>query len=294
MWDASVVVGVGLATPCRHPFDVAAQAWMLATSRRLAAESVPWLVGPIAGASIVGHGWVERIAADLGGRTSRGEQHGLLPRFADLAGAGFDPARVDPRIVDFYEHTSRWRLDLWSQWSPLAWPFGQVIAALWSRRLQQLTLPMHPLDVSLGMDSSVVHIHDQRDAVVGSAWLRTTRKTGATTYSGQYGTATLPGAAQPSVRVVFPLPFGSLLVFLAPTADGSGGLLLNSPIGRFGSDGAYLVLRRTDGSLNARRLPIAERFHVYLDGDRTLRTDHSIRLWTVPVLRLHYRMERIR
>src|SRR6185503_5787695 len=215
--------------------------------------------GPAAGTTVVGHGWVEQTAAALGGRVSRGPDHGLLPRFADLAGPSFDPAQVDPRIVDFYQNTTRWRLDLWSEWSALAWPFGRAIAALWSQRLQQLSLPMRPLDVSHGMDSSVVYLHDRTDAVVGSAWLRTMRKTGATTYSGQYGTALLPNSDQPCVRVVFPLPYGSLPVFLTPSAGPDGQLHLHSPSGPFGGPGAYLVLNRTEGSLNARRIPLVER-----------------------------------
>jgi hypothetical protein len=265
---------------------------MLGTSRRVNLETVPWLVGPSAGARLVGHGWVERAAAELGGRVTRGPDHGLLPSFAALTGPGFDPHDVDPRIVDFYEHTSGWRMDLWSEWSAVAWPFGRAITALWARRLQQLSLPMHPLDFSFGMNSTVVHIHDRDDRVVSSAWLRTMRKTGDASYSGQYGITTLPGAAQPSVRVVFPLPRGSLAVFLAPSAD-AGGMHLHSPIGPFGTDGAYLALVRDDNSLNVRRVPIAEHFHLYIDDDGNVRTDHALRLWRAPALRLHYRMTHI-
>jgi hypothetical protein len=268
----------------RHPLDAMAQAWMVATSRRVRSEQVPWLLGPIAGSDVVGHA--------LGGRTSTGADHGLLPSFGALAGSTFDPSDVDPRIADFYEHTTRWRLDLWSEWSPVAWPFGRLVAAMWSQRLQQLSLPMRPLDVSHGMDSDVVHLHDAQDRVVGSAWLRTMRKTGATTYSGLYGTVVLPGSEQPSVRVVFPLPLGSLPVLLSPSADGSGGFLLRSALGPFGGDGAYLVLHRADGTLNVRRIPIAEQFHVYVDDDGDLRTDHHLRLWSVPAITLHYRMRR--
>lgn len=179
--------------PVRHPFDAMAQTWMVATARRVPRADVPWLIGPAAGSDVVGHGWVEREAAAIGGRTSRGPEHGLLPSFAALAGSRFDPADVDPRIADFYERTSAWRLD-----------------------------------VSFGMDSEVVHLHDAVGEVVGAAWQRTMRKAGATVYSGLYGTTSLPGSSQPSVRVVFPLPGGSLPVFLAPSADDRGRKLCTS------------------------------------------------------------------
>jgi hypothetical protein len=277
----------------RHPFDVAAQAWMVTTSRPLPRDELPWLVGPAAGNHVVGHGWVDQEAAAIGGRTSSGPDHGSLPDFSQLAGAEFDPARVHPLIADFYEHTSRWQLDLWSEWSPIMWPFGRLLVAMWSQRLQQLSLPMRPLDVSFGMESQVVHVHDKYEAVVGAAWLRTMRKTGATTYSGLYGISTLPAATQPSVRVTFPLPRGFLSVFLRPSTDDSGGLHLHSPLGQFGTDGAYLVLDRDDAKINARRVPIAERFHLYVDDEDCVRTDHSVRLWNIPTLRLHYRLRRM-
>jgi hypothetical protein len=275
-----------------HPLDAAAQTWMVATSHRFRPEQVPWLAGPSAAARRVGHDWVAEAAHEVGGVTRTGPELGLLPRFEALAGPHFDPAAIHPSIVDFYQHTSCWRMDLWSQWSALAWPFGRLLAALWSNRLQQLSLPLHPLDVSFGMDSSVVHVLDGAGEHVGSAWLRTMRKTGATTYSGLYGVATLPGSEQPSVRVTFPLPRGSLPVFLRPEAKPDGSLLLRSPIHPFGQDGAYLVLQRGPDRVYARKIPIAETFHVYLDGEGDLRTDHSLSLWSIPALRLHYRMRR--
>jgi hypothetical protein len=277
---------------CRHPVDLLGRALMRVSSRRLERKSVGWLIGPSAGRDVVGHAWVERTAADLGGSLSTGEDHGLVMSFGALAGDHFDPGAVDPRIADFYEHAARWRLDLWSEWSAIAWPFGRMITALLSERLQQACLPMRPLDVSFGMTSKVVHIHDAQGDVVGSAWLRNMRKTGLVTYSGLYGVKSLPGNNQPSVRVVFPLPLGSLQVFLAPSAGGDGSLHLRSPLGRFGDNGAYLVLERYDETLSARRIPLNEHFHLYVDDDGDVRADHSLRLWNIPAVRLHYRMKR--
>jgi hypothetical protein len=275
-----------------HPLDLISRSAMLATSRRVPRDSVPWLLGPMAGHDVVGHGWVERAAAELGGRTSRSPDHGLLPSFASLRGPGFEPSEVDPLIADFYERTASWSLDLWSEWSALAWPFGRAITALWSRRLQQLSLPMRPLDVSMGMDSDVVHIHDADDQVVGAGWLRTMRKTGETTYSGMYGIASLPGEDQPHVRVTFPLPIGGLPVFLRPSAGPDGSFHLRHHGRAFGDEGAYLVMDRFDGTVNVRRLPLVEHFHVFVDDQGELRCDHELHLGQVPAIRLHYRMRR--
>ncbi|GIH02198.1 hypothetical protein Rhe02_02650 [Rhizocola hellebori] len=277
---------------CRHPVDMLGRALMRVSSRRLVRADHPWLIGPSAGRDVVGHDWVERTATDLGGSTSTGPDHGLLASFAALAGDVFDPSDVDPRIADFYEHAARWKLDLWSEWSAVAWPFGRLITAMLSERLQQACLPMHPLDVSHGMSSEVVHIHDAAGGVAGAAWLRNMVKTGTVTYSGLYGVQSLPASNQPSVRVVFPLPLGSIQIFLAPSAGPDGSFYLRSPLGKFGDNGAYLVLERYDETISVRRIPLNEVFHLYVDRDGDVRADHSLKLWTIPAVKLHYRLQR--
>jgi hypothetical protein len=66
-----------------------------------------------------------------------------------------------------------------------------MITATFSQRMQ-LSLPMHSLDVSYGMDSTVQHVHDKDKKVVGAAWTRNMRKTRSTTYSGLYGVSLDP------------------------------------------------------------------------------------------------------
>jgi len=36
-------------------------------------------------------------------------------------------------------------MEVWSQWSPIAWPFGWLLSTLFSRRLQQLGIPLDRL-----------------------------------------------------------------------------------------------------------------------------------------------------
>jgi hypothetical protein len=210
---------------------------------------------------------------------------------AALTGAGFDATKLADEVVEFYETTACWRLDVWSQWCPAAWPFGWLLSTVFAQRLQQLALPLRALDVARGMDSRVVRIVDDRGAQLGAAWLRTLRSTGAVVYSGWYGTAQLPNRRSPSIRVAFPLPNGRVVVYLAPSVGPGGELELRSPLGRFGDDGAYLIVASDDPArVWVRRAPLAERFAVYVDEERVLRTDHALDLWNIPVIRLHYRL----
>ena len=79
-------------------------------------------------------------------------------------------------------------------------------------------------------------------------------------------------------------------VFLRPDADADGSLWLRSPGEPFGGDGAYVVVREGARTFAA-RVPIHEEFHVYVDAEGVLRTDHELRLGRADVVRLHYKLE---
>lgn len=210
-----------------------------------------------------------------------------------LDGPGFDAAALRPEIRDFYEHTAAWEMEVWTGWSPVFWPAGEVVSRLFGRRVEQLALPMRPLDVAPGMDSRITPIRDGQGAQVAAAWSRTLRSDGRTVFSGAYSARALPGANRPSVHVAFPLESGNVQVFLRPSVTADGGLLLESSGGRFGADGAYVVVR-DGGRDHAARAPLHETFHVYVDGHGVLRTDHELRLWNASAVRLHYKLERLR
>lgn len=268
--------------------DRLTQQWVRVTGRTVGLDEHPWLDGPTGDPVRIGDEWLEHEAGRLGGSLVEGG--GLLPTMDALASETFDPSRLSPGIGAFYEHTADWRLDVWSQWCPAALPFGWLLSLLFSRRLDQLALPLRPIDAAQGMDSRVVTVRSSDGEQLSAAWLRTLRSNGRTVYSGCYGIAQLPNAAGPSVKVSFPLPNGAAIVFLEPSVGPDGALLLTSPAGDFGDNGAYLAVRG-DGRVSARRIPLVERFRVYVDDEGVMRTDHALDLWSIPALRLHYRLE---
>lgn len=251
-----------------------------------------WLSAPMHNGQTVGDNWLQAAAATHRG-TVRDDVTGggLLADMAQLDGPGFKAADLRPEIRHFYEHTSDWRMEVWTQWNPVFQPGGELISRLFGRRVQQLALPTRPLDVAYGMDSRVVVIVDADGEQRAAAWLRTLRSTGEYVYSGCYSSKLLPGERQPSVHVAFPLEAGNVQVFLRPSVLPGGALELSSPTGSFGDNGAYVVVEDR-GRTHAARAPIHETFRVYLDREGVLRTDHLLCLWSAPVVRLHYKLTR--
>lgn len=250
-----------------------------------------WLDAPVHTAGPVGDGWLVATAARLGGSVVRDDgRAGLLPDLAALDGPGFSASAVHPLVRDFYEHTAAWRMDAWSQWSPLAAPGGSLIAWAFGRRVQQLAIPVRPLDVSRGIDSRVLPVLGASGEQVWAGWLRRLRATDDVLFSGAYRSSTVPGHDGPCVHVAFPLERGNVQVLLAPTARADGALVLDSGPGRFGAPGAYVVVLDEAARQHAARVPVHERFVVFVDDEGVLRTDHHLRLGPLRALRLHYRM----
>ena len=252
-----------------------------------------WLDAPIHEEALIGDTWLSAAAASVRGAVVEGDPGaGLLANIGDLDGASFRARDVLEDVRDFYEHTSDWRMEVWTQWAPLLQPGGEIFSRFFGRRVHQLALPTRPLDVAHGMDSRVVKIVDHGGEQRFAGWIRTLRSTGEFVYSGCYSSRVLPGSDQPSVHVTFPLEEGNIQVFLRPILCPDGSLELSSPSGPFGSEGCYVVVRDR-GRTFAARAPIHESFRVYVDGEGVLRTDHDLRLYAASAVRLHYKLERL-
>jgi hypothetical protein len=257
--------------------------------RRYMPREVTWLLGPIGGAAIGDRPYEEIARAEQLSIERLATAGGLLPDFASLASASFDPERVDRRIRDFYEHTARYRLDTW------ATTYFPARIALWllvttiSRRVQQLDLPLDGLDTARGITSEIILLRDSRGAVRYTGWFRRRVHDGRVLYTGFYMTQRIPRDDVPCVKAVFPMPDGNATVVLRPVNDGTGFRLSSVGTG-FGDAGFYRVQRSGDGLRIWRVAPLHDTFHLYVDQQGCVRGDHEIRFLDLGVITLHYRM----
>jgi hypothetical protein len=267
--------------------------WVRLLGKRLAKNDALWLDGPIGSADRIGADFYENLiqGSGLSFRINQ-PNSGLMNDFQKLAGELFDPRRIDPRVRDFYERTTNYRLDVWSHWSWLFRPLGWLLVSLVSRRIEQLNLPVSPLDTSRGMSSDVIQLFDERnDEIAYTCWLRKVIASGAVVYAGFYSICQPPNYPGPCVKVAFPLPKGNTTVILKAIARPDGSLELSSAGRRFGDPGYYRILQM-DGDTRKIRLirALKESIHVYVDNQGTLRTDHIFRFWSLEMLRLHYKI----
>lgn len=257
-------------------------------------EGEGWLDGPLGGTQI-GRGIFDEVARAraLVVHHDR-EGSGLLPSFEQLRSSRFDPDETDARVRNFYECTTSYGMEVWSQWRGVLRVLPRLVIKLVSPGIQQFNVPLDPLDTSRGMTSEILEFAPARGGgeIPFVGWLRHSNLAGQVVYAGFYSTCEIPNADGPHVRVVFPLPKGNSTAILRPVNRPDGSFELVSDGKRFGDCGAYRVHKRRDGGLRAVLTPIKERIHVYVDDAGTLRTDHSFAMWNVQFLTLHYRMHR--
>ena len=274
--------------------DWMTQRWVQASGRAVTWSNHTWLEAPVGDIDIIGLDFFQRFAERRGWRVvSDGESRGLVENFGDIRGPACQPDQVNAEVARFYERTSEYDFDVWSQWSGVFRPFGGALAALFSRRLQQLNVPLSPLDTSRGIASRVLRlVHGDGEAAF-AAWIRETVATKQALYVGSYSLCTVPGFEGTCIKVAFPLPNGYALVVMKPESRADGSFILRSEGARFGDPGFYFFVEASPGRGWARYLAsLKETIHVFCDERGELRTNHDMFLWGSRFLQIHYRIRR--
>jgi hypothetical protein len=219
------------------------------------------------------------------------EDAGLIPDFEALRGPSCNPDQVHPHIRHFYEHAALYHLEVWSEVYLAGKFFLWLLVEFISRRMDQLNFPLSSLEVAKGMTSEVLQLREPDcGKLVHTGWLRRFKSNGKVIYAGLYSTMRIPGEDNPCVKVTFPCR-GSANVYLRPYsyADGTFGLL--STGATFGRSGFYRIVEAGKDAWRVRNFKtLHEIFHVYVDEEGVLRTDHTITFLGLTILRLHYKM----
>ena len=265
--------------------------WLFGRTHRL--SEVAWLVGPMGG-DVIGDAPYRDVATAEGLTVERhASDGGLVPDFRALDGGGFDAAKTHPLVREFYEHTTAFAMDVWSQtYFPASIALYLLVKTI-SRQVDQLNFPLSPLDTARGLVSEIISLRRADGSVRYTGWFRTLAGNERVLYTGFYMTERAPEAPGPCVKVVFPMPRGNATVVLRPAVGAGGSLVLDSSGRRFGDAGFYRVQARGAERVRVWHIrSLKERFSVYVDDGGVLRCDHAVRFLGLLVLRLHYKIVR--
>lgn len=276
-----------------HFQDWITQVWVKATGRRINPANSAWLSGPIGDVDIIKDKFINTIAQKDNLEIISNEPNiGLLDSFDALNLSKIEKNQISYQIIDFYEKTSNYHFEVWSEWRGLFKPFGWLLSVIFSKRLQQLNLPLSALDSAKGIESHIIKLNDKVSRQnKWTVWYRILKSTNNVIYSGVYTTCELPNKPGKFLKVVFPLPNGNATVIMRREVLPDGSLLLTSDGKKFGDNGFYFTLTDHKTKHWARFVrSMHEWIKVYVDKEKVLRADHNLYFYGFPFLNLHYKM----
>lgn len=252
------------------------------------ATALPFVVPLEASGRYVGVDYVRSLAKVLGGTYVRSASDvGIVSSLDALNGPLFDARAVDHRVRDFYEHTTRYALDIVPEWRMWVRPGYLLYRTAVARPLGQANLPINQRQALRGVHSRIDTISVQRDDVIDvRGWVRSFADTDEPIYVGIY--TTYRDAHRGYVSVGFPLPQASFTATLVPRSRPGGGLLLTTR-SELSQPGHYLTYIDPD----SRRLTTLavdgfdEELEVVVEDGR-LRANHAFWLFGLPFLVLRY------
>jgi hypothetical protein len=261
-------------------------------AERVHAEDLPFVVPLESRSWYVGTAYVRQLADVLGGTyTADAADVGIVAALESLAGPEFDPAQVDPLVREFYEHTTRFVLDIVPEWRLWVRPGYLLYRNLFARPLGQASVPMNQRETQRGISSRIDTITAPgEDVVTVRGWIRSFTDNDEPIYIGIY--TTYRDEERGYVSVGFPLPQASFTATLAPMARPGGGLILTSR-SELKHPGHYLTYidPETRELTTAAVLGFAEQLDVYVENGE-LRAKHAFWVFGFPFMVLHYRMHR--
>lgn len=261
---------------------------------RVTPEQVPFVVPFESHTGFVGTSYFEDLARKRGGRFRRNAPDmGLMEDFDVLAGPSLDPRRVHPLIREFYEHTTRFTLDVRPSWSALFLPGFWLFRKGLAERIGQANLPFDLEEAQQGIVSHLDTIDFDGDSIVDlRGWVRGyDRPGGEAIYVGIYTTFRHDGVGY--VSVGFPLPEANLTATLVPSNQGEGDFLLKTHYTGTPFAGDYLAwIDNDDGMITVLKLDgFEEEIDVHVKRGQ-LFTDHRFYLLGHNFLTLYYTIRR--
>jgi hypothetical protein len=266
-------------------------AWVRFTGRKVSYDQYPWLRGPVLEGNTLADDYYQQYAVAEGLEVITSHGGGLLEDFKGAIDADApDLEKLLPAVVDFYEHTSRYKLEVWSQWyGPIAF-FARNLVRFLSRRMNQLNIPLYPLETSRGMSNGVIWLREPDGRLRFTCWLRKSILSGRVVYAGFYSACTVGDKRM--VKVVFPLPDGNVTVLLHVQVQPDGSVKLLSHGKGLGDAGYYRLRHLNPAQARIKYIPLKESIHVFVDEFGVSRTDHEFWFLRIKFLHLHYKMMR--
>ncbi|WP_316931578.1 hypothetical protein [Flavimarina sp. Hel_I_48] len=290
-----IPVKMGIAHKKQSIQDWITQQWVIAFGNEIDEINHKWLLGPFGATNGIGNKFIKQLAEkEHLVINNHKPDKGIIESIDQLNLSSNEINALSQDVIDFYENTSNYDLKLKVKWNPLFKGLGFLVRIIFSKRIEQLNVPIQNLEDSSGLTNEIIQLLDSKtDEVKRTIWLRALKSTGQVVYSGVYETCTIP-SGKTCIKAIFPLPNGNATVILTPKIGKNGELILESAGQKIGDSGFYFLLQDSKGQLWTKFIKsFRDKLIVRSENDRVTATQ-TLTLWNLRVLKFEYEIKKTR
>lgn len=273
--------------------DWITQQWVILFGQKIDKLEHKWLLGPFGELNGIGVKFIKQLANKENlviDNQKNGK--GLIQSINQLNLSEKELEVLSKNIIDFYQSTSDYKLKLKVKWNPFFKIFGLLLRVIFSKRIQQLNVPITSIENSETLKSEIIHLKDKNtNEVKRTIWLRAYQTTGQVVYSGVYETCVIP-SGKTCIKAIFPLPNGSATVILTPKVGKNGELILESAGNRIGDSGFYFLLKDSKGQLWSKYIKSFKDKLVVRSENENITASQTLTLWNLRVLKFEYKIKK--
>lgn len=279
------------AFPGQKLQDWLTQQWVIFRGKKIDPNENEWLVGPFGNVGVIGEEYISQLAEKENLIVVRNAKAGLIPDMGHLLASGNQRETLSGDIINFYDNTSNYVLNLSLQWNSFFRFMGVLIARLFSNRINQLNIPIRNFRDDEELNSEIINLVDPESRkTVYTFWFRSVKSTGQVIYSGIYDVCKLP-SGEKCIKAVFPLPNGNATVFMKPRVGPNSELILESAGKKFGDAGFYFSLKDSKGNYWSRFIKSFRDRIVIKSENGQITAEQTLTLWNCRVLQFNYKIE---
>lgn len=284
---------MNLAFTMQKTQDWFTQQWVILWGRKINSKKYNWLIGPYGELNGIGENFIYQLAKKENLVVKRNSKTGgLLKSIHSLCLTEKELDNLSEKIIDFYTHTSNYKLHIKVKWNPFFYFFGILVNQLFSKRINQLNIPTKNTKKAEKISSEIIElVNSETNDVKYTIWLRKFERTGKVIYSGVYGTCKLP-SGMTCIKAVFPLPKGNATVIMKPIVGQNNELILNSSGKKFGDTGFYFLLNDSKNNNWSQFISTFKDKLIISEKNNLLEAQQTLYLWGIKVVIFNYNIEK--
>lgn len=117
-----------------HYQDWITQIWVKITGKTFNPETDKWLLAPIGNSEIIKDQFIKDLAKEEDLEIKQNLPNaGLLESFDDLELSDSEKALLNKKVIDFYEKTSNYNFEVWSEWCGLFRPLEWLLSVIFQQ-----------------------------------------------------------------------------------------------------------------------------------------------------------------